>query len=173
MADSFSVDGSPSSVSAPLLRGKFITGLGFGFVDARALIVPWGGGAVREQYYEPSYAVSGAGGGSPTYSGDYVYNSYEGIIGPSGPQGPPGSIGIGGIEGLPGLPGPPGPDGADGPAGEDGADGPIGPQGIPGVLGIYAGNGISITNGVVAVDIDTDHFQFSSGLLQDKLDDTC
>lgn len=36
-----------------------------------------------------------------------------------------------------------------------------------------AGDGIVFDGDTIRVNIDTDHFQFSGGALQDKLDDTC
>jgi len=125
MADVFNINpNSQAGVSAPHLSGAYYPGVDQSMlVDARSLIVPWGGGATQRIFMS-----SPAEGGITTVnrqdaaslanavmsmmpSGDIHNYNFEGLIGPQGPPGGPGPPGVPGVgiqgvvTGYPGTPG--------------------------------------------------------------------
>lgn len=94
-------------------------------------------------------------------TGDTGPTGPEGATGPAGATGPTGATGDTGPTGPQGEVGPTGPTGPEvtgptGPQGEQGVTGPTGPTGATGAAGsnasVSAGTGITVTDGVVAID---------------------
>lgn len=110
--DSFT---SPVGVSAPFLTGNFIPAIDIPqLIDARGLVVPWGGGLMARRFADlgeitagPTQAEQIAEMAAAMISPSQIVNyNFEGLIGPAGPMGQPGPPGVGvSIPGQPGVSG--------------------------------------------------------------------